>query len=153
MLLLGGLIIKHERNLQMNLKRIIINYLRFHKKELTRYFVVGLSGTILDLATLFVFKTYFDMSAVLAVVFNQLLMIQYIFFMNKFWSFGAQGQTSRQMIKFYALYGVNYIIAVAWMWAFHDLLGAQYLLVRLGNIAASTLWNFLLYKYWVFAHS
>lgn len=129
-------------------KKIIKQFL---SKQFLKYFLIGISGVALDMASLYVLKTIFDMRPVTAVIANQLLMLNYIFFLNKKWSFGATGLTRRQMIRFYILAGVNYLFSVLWMWALNENLSVHYLVARIMNIALAVSWNFLLYKFWVFA--
>ncbi|MBP6855675.1 MAG: GtrA family protein [Candidatus Pacebacteria bacterium] len=127
---------------------------RYGKKirsQFTRYFITGTSGVVLDIATLYALKEYAHFSPVLSVVCNQIIMLTYIFLMNKFWSFKAHGDAGRQMIKFYLLAGANYLFSIGWMWLFAEIIGINYLIARLANIVFATLWNFLLYRMWVFA--
>lgn len=124
---------------------------QFLSKQFLKYFLIGISGVVLDMTTLFILKNFFDMRPVTAVIINQLLMLNYIFFLNKKWSFGAAGLTHRQMIRYYILAGVNYLFSVLWMWALNENLGIHYMITRMMNIALAVSWNFLLYKFWVFA--
>ena len=99
----------------------------------------------------------------MAVALNQILIINYVFFLNKYWSFKSDGQTVKQMIKFGVLMAWNYVFAILWMWLFTQLISFTlevnlfggtrdlwYLVVRLVNILLAVSWNFLLYKYWVY---
>ncbi len=129
-------------------KKIIRQFL---SKQFLKYFLIGISGVALDIASLYVLKTIFDMRPVTAVIANQLLMLNYVFFLNKKWSFGAAGLTHQQMIRFYILAGVNYLFSVLWMWTLNENLSVHYLVARIMNIALAVSWNFLLYKFWVFA--
>ncbi|RJQ29349.1 GtrA family protein [Candidatus Parcubacteria bacterium] len=119
-------------------------------KQFFRYVVVGGTGTLLDVAVLYVFKEFFGMTPVLSVVLNQILMGIYIYIFNKYWTFQSHGTIGGEMMRLYIVFGINYGIAILWMWLGHDILGIQYILVRLSNIACSTLWNFALYRLWVF---
>ena len=119
-------------------------------KQFFRYVVVGGTGTLLDVAILYVFKEFFGMTPVLSVVLNQIIMLVYIYVFNKYWTFKSNGTIAGEMTRLYVVFGINYGIAILWMWLGHDILGAQYILVRLSNIACSTLWNFALYRMWVF---
>ncbi|MCX6723077.1 MAG: GtrA family protein, partial [Candidatus Staskawiczbacteria bacterium] len=119
-------------------------------KQFIKYFIIGCSAVILDLATLYIFKSFLGWSAVFSVVINQLLITNYVFLLNKFWTFKDKNQFSGQILKFYSLALLNYIIAIAWMWFFHNFLGQNYLLVRTCNIALSVIWNFLLYKFFIY---
>ena len=123
---------------------------KFWSKEFLRYFVVGSSSVLLDIGTLYCLKDFFGLSPVLSIVINQLIIYVYVFLLNKFWVFSIRSATLKQMIRYCILALINYIIAIIWMWFFHNILGINYLLVRLGNIALSTIWNFLIYRFFVY---
>ena len=123
---------------------------KFYSKEFIKYFIIGCSAVVLDIGTLFIFKNFLGLSAVMSVVVNQLIICNYVFFLNKYWVFSNRNQVAKQIIKYYLLALFNYLIAIIWMWFFHDILGQNYLLVRISNIALSVVWNFLLYKFVIY---
>lgn len=123
------------------------------KEEFLKYFIIGCSSVILDLGTLYVFKIFFNLSAVFSVIINQIIVLNYVFFLNKFWTFYNKKQTVRQLIKFLTLAIINYLIAITWMWVFNELLKKNYLLVRISNIILATSWNFFAYKFFVYKKS
>lgn len=126
--------------------------------QFAKYFVIGFSAFVLDISTLFLFKEYLHLTAVEAVVLNQVLILNYVFFLNKYWTFKVQGVTRAQIVRFYCVAGVNYGISVVWMWFFTEYhhfaiiepARYNYLLFRAVNIALAVAWNFLLYKFWVY---
>lgn len=118
--------------------------------QFIRYFLVGCSAVFLDLATLYLLKTIIGLSAVWSIVINQLALCCYVFLLNKYWVFVSSGAFTRQAARYFSLAATNYLIAIIWMWLFNEQLGFNYLLVRLVNIALSTAWNFLLYRFFVY---
>ena len=123
---------------------------QFKSPQFRRYFTVGCSGVVLDLTTLYLLKTILGLTPVVAVIINQVGMAAYIFLLNKYWVFGSGGALARQAVRYITLMLVNYGIAIGWMWFFNSYLGFNYLLMRLINIALSTVWNFLLYRFFVY---
>ena len=124
-----------------------------HRVQFFRYTVTGLTAVVLDMSTLYALKEWGGISPVWAIVINQSFLVNYVFFLNKKWSFQSIGRTRHQMVRFYLLSGVNYVISITWMAFFAHIFGEQwYLLIRLANIAVATAWNFLLYKFWVYRH-
>lgn len=123
---------------------------KFWSKEFLRYFIIGVSSVLLDMGTLYCFKEFFGLAAIWSLVLNQLLVYCFVFFLNKFWTFSARGAVIKQIIRYCLLALLNYIIAIIWMYFFHNLLGENYLLVRLANIILATIWNFLLYRFFVY---
>jgi putative flippase GtrA len=137
----------------------LVSHLWNAREQFIRYFVVGIGAVVLDLGTLYLLETYLHWSPVLAVVVNGILLLNFVFFMNKHWSFGGVNgaSTHRQMVRFLTVSGFNYVVAISWMWLFTELWpirvlgsGNDYILIRLANIMLSVLWNFALYKHWVY---
>lgn len=118
--------------------------------QFAKYFAIGITSFTLDIISLYILKEFVGLNPVVAVVINQIFIISFVFLMNKFFSFKAGGNTSRQMIKFAAVVIFNYLFAIFWMWFFNYKLGFNYLLVRTANIALAVSWNFLLYREWVY---
>lgn len=132
---------------------MLIKLLRFIwsvRRQFIRYFATGVSAVVLDIATLYILKEYFGMRPLMAVVINQIFLLNFVFFMNKYWSFKAQGTTAVQAVKFLCVACLNYSVAVAWMWFFNERVGINYLIARIMNIAVAVAWNFLLYRYFVY---
>lgn len=122
------------------------------RAQFIRYFIIGVNGVVLDIVTLWLLKNYLRLSPTTAVIINQIFLVNYVFLLNKYWAFKARGMGHKQIIKFYMVAGINYLISIAWMWFFNHHLHYNYLLVRIVNIALAVSWNFLLYKYFVYAH-
>lgn len=127
-----------------------LNLYLINKDQFVKYFVTGVSGLLLDILLLFLLKEYLNVRPVIAVIISQALLLNYVFLINKHWSFGAEGMTHKQAVKYYILAGANYLFSVLWMWLFNEQLRVYYLLARIINIALAVSWNFLLYKYWVY---
>lgn len=120
------------------------------RHQFVRYFVIGIGAVILDVGSLYLLKQYLHVLPFVAVIINGVFILNYVFFLNKYWAFKSTGITHKQVVRFLILSGINYGIAVGWMYVFNHQLGFNYLLVRLANIALSVAWNFLLYRYWVY---
>ncbi len=145
------------------LKKILLQFWA-HRVQFSRYFITGFSAFLLDIGSLFVLREFFHLSKVVAVALNQLFLLNYVFVVNKYWSFKALGVTHHQMVRFYLVAGANVIFSIGWMWFFTELFHVDlllgtilhqakngYLFIRTCNIALAVAWNFVLYKYWVYA--
>ena len=122
-----------------------------HRKQFLRYFITGVTAVILDILTLLLFKEYFGLRPVVAVIINQILILNYVFFINKYWSFEEKsGVHSKQVLRFFILQAFNYVFSVFVMWLFNEKLGFNYLIIRLLTIALMTAWNFLFYRFWIY---
>lgn len=141
--------------------KIFFNYLS--AKRFLHYSIIGGTAFMLDYGSLFLLKEVFGLSPVVSVILNQPPTILYVFLLNKFWSFKAQGDTLKQAVKFSILMAANYLFAVIWMWFWIQVIDFSfylsaggvgkdigYMVVRLANIILAVSWNFLLYKHWVY---
>jgi putative flippase GtrA len=122
------------------------------RHQFARYFIIGSCAVILDVGTLYLLKEYLHLRPVVAVIINGAVLINFIFFLNKHWTFKSGGATHKQIVRFFILAGFNYLVSVGWMFIFNEKIGFNYLATRVFNIALSVAWNFLLYKYWVYKH-
>jgi len=133
------------------------------EKKFLQYTIVGSSAFVIDFVLLIFFREFLGMNPTWALALEQILVVAYIFFLNKYWSFKAKGQTVKQITRFFILMLWNYVFAIAWMWFFTNLISFSfnitlfgkvhdiwYLFVRLANILLAISWNFLIYKYWVY---
>ena len=134
----------------MKKNKIIKLISKIFSKDFLKYLLVGSSSVLLDLITLFVFVKIFKISSTLAVVINQIIIYNYVFFLNKIFVFQAKGNLLRQIFRYCQLAVVNYGIAVCWMYFFVEICQQNYLLSRLFNIILATGWNFLVYRGFIY---
>ena len=120
------------------------------KIKFLRYLVVGFSGLFLDIGTLYILSRTFGINPTLAVCINQVILIGYNFTLNKYWTFGGGGMPHKQFVRYLVLVTFNYIFSGIVMYGFNEIGGYDEILVRIGAIAIMTLWNFILYKNWVY---
>ena len=120
------------------------------RHEFAKYFFVGVSGVVLDIGTLVFFKKYIGLTPVIAVIFNQPLLLFYNFLLNKYWSFKNRSMSHWQVVRYVSLSVFNYGFSAVAMYGLHDHVGVNYIIARLVTIAMMVLWNFFLYKYWVY---
>ncbi len=132
--------------------------------QFVKYFIIGIGAVVLDIWSLH-FLVNLNIGPILSIVINQIVLVNLVFLLNKYWAFGAKGITHKQAVKFYLVAGFNYIFAIIWMWFFTNLLNLHqyvqylgvsqanyYLIIRLINVALAVSWNFLLYKFFVYKH-
>lgn len=125
-------------------------FLFSQRKQFFRYLLVGSSGFVLDIALLYLFKQFTSASASWGVVVSQSVVVVYNYTLNKYWSFGSYEPHGRQLLKYLLAVGLNYCLGVGAMYLFHDVLGYNYLLIRVLTVACLVPLNFALYKYWVY---
>ncbi len=123
------------------------------RKQFIKYFTVGLSSFFLDIFSLILLKEYLFISATLAVIINQILIIIYNFNLNKYWTFKNKEIDHKQFVRYLTLVLFNYFFSVAVMYIFNELLNFDYRLVRTATIIIMVMWNFFIYKFWVYRKS
>lgn len=129
----------------------IMTWLHAHRATFVRYFFTGITGLVMDVGLLYAAKEYFGIRPVVALFGTQVLVIAYVFFMNRHWSFKSTSvSTRRQLAKFLVVLAGNYVVSIVFMYIGHDVFGIHYQIVRIGTVALSVSWNFLLYNYWVY---
>ncbi len=134
------------------LKKIVVK-LWAARLEFARYFFTGVSAFVLDIGSIWFLTNKMGVSPVMSVVINQAFLLNYVFLINKHWSFKSQGVTHKQVVRFYLLSLVNYCISIGWMTVVNGNWGIEPTLARTSNIIAAVGWNFLIYKYWVYRRS
>ncbi|PIR76719.1 MAG: hypothetical protein COU32_00530 [Candidatus Magasanikbacteria bacterium CG10_big_fil_rev_8_21_14_0_10_42_10] len=128
----------------------ITRYIIDARHSFMKYFIVGVVGVGLDLGTLALLSTMFGIAPYISVIFNQIVVIAFNFSANKFWTFQDKALPHKQFVRYMMLFAMNYALAVLFMYVFNEHLYIDYRLVRIGTIALSMSWNFLLYRHWVF---
>ena len=128
----------------------ICNYLLQNKIQFLRYVVVGFSGFLIDISTLYVLSKIYNINPTISVVFNQMIVLTYNFTLNRLWTFGGGGTPQKQLVRYLTLMFCNYFLSVILMYIFNEIVGIDEILVRIGSIALMVLWNFALYKTWVY---
>lgn len=120
------------------------------RRQFAKYFIVGISGVVLDMASLILLKEKFHLLPTVAVIINQAFLLVYNFSLNKYWTFRNTDMPHKQVVRYGTLAGFNYLFSVAAMYFFNHELLFDYRLVRIGSIAIMVSWNFFLYKYWIY---
>lgn len=128
-----------------------IHFVWNERVRLARYLVSGVSAVATDAALYFaltrVLHVYFLTSNIISLLAGGVV----AFLMNKYWSFSAHTNTLRQSHRFATLFIANYLFQQIALYVVHGVWGVHDGVTKLGLIALSTCWNFLLYKYWVYA--
>lgn len=124
--------------------------LKVVNKEFLKYLLVGSTSVLLDLLSLFLFVEIFQFPLTASVIINQIIVYLYVFSLNKVFVFRVKGDLARQILRYTQLALFNYIISVFWMYFFGEICQQNYLLVRISNIILATIWNFLLYRAFVY---
>ncbi len=73
------------------------------------------------------------------------------FLFHKFFAFKKKEQTSKQVIRYVILQGCNYIAQIYMIYLFVEFAGVPPFFAKILAIAITVLWNFFVYKFFVYA--
>ena len=120
-------------------------------KPFIKYCLVGGLGTLIDVASLYVFIEYFSFALIPATTLAFLLAATNNFILNKFWTFRNESRNYRKLyIKFLIVSVVGLTLTNISMYILVRLVGIWYVLAKLLTSAMVLVWNFLGNKYWTF---
>jgi putative flippase GtrA len=139
--------------LNNKIKEITGRFLKVYKNKMfVKSFVVGCIGVSVDLSLLFVLtdisRLNYWISANIAFVITALIN----FSLQKFWTFGDAGvaKTGFQVIKFFLLALLNLFANSILMYIFVGIFGIWYLLAQAVITASLFLFNFAVYRFYIF---
>jgi putative flippase GtrA len=118
--------------------------------DLVRYLVIGGFSVIVDVGLLALLHESFGVSIAIATTaaFGTSLVVNFLLNRIAMSSSGSRGLT-RHALRYASLVVANYVITLVVVTTAASV-GGQYLVAKLAVVAASTVWNFLLYRHWVF---
>ncbi len=119
--------------------------------RIARYLVSGFVAVALDWGVYYIATRFFHISQVPANIFSVLVGGTWAFLINKFWSFEVKHNTARQSRRFVILFIFNYLFQQYGFFVALSYIHIYDLFAKFGLIAIMVSWNFLLYKYWVYA--
>lgn len=132
-------------------KDALIAWVRASRVQITRYLLTGFSAVAVDWGTYLVLSRVLETSLVLAQVVAVITASFYVFVMNKLWSFGAKHDTKQQTRRFLILFAWNWFFQQAAFYIAVTHFGFYDMAVKFFVLCAMVSWNFLFYKYWVYA--
>ncbi len=128
------------------LKNLLKNF-----KPFLKYCVVGISGTLVDVGSLYIFIEYFELQLLVATTLAFLLAVANNFIFNKIWTFKNKSKNYRKLfIKFLLVSTVGLILTNASMYTLVEVVGIWYIYSKLITSGIVLTWNFLGNKYWTF---
>ncbi len=127
-----------------------IQFVRDERVRITRYLLSGISAVAADAGLYFMLTRGYDVYFLTANIISVLCGGTVAFLLNKYWSFEVHHNTLQQSHRFATLFVANYLFQQVSLYVLHGLWGVPDALAKLGLIGVSTIWNFLLYRYWIY---
>ena len=120
---------------------------------LFRYLLVGGLSIVIDVGLLYALHSIAGVQLSIATTVAFLVSLVFNFICNRISMAGSETeQLTRHAFRYGLLVAANLAITVAVVTGAEHI-GAPYVLGKLAVAAASTCWNFVLYRHWVFAQS
>jgi dolichyl-phosphate beta-glucosyltransferase len=120
----------------------------------TKYAAVGITGTALDVGSLYVFVDLLHILVLVAAAMSFVLAVINNFILNKYWTFQNSGRNvKKQFIKFLLVSVVGLALTEICMALFVYLLGIWYIASKLVTSVIVLTWNFLANKNWTFTET
>ncbi len=121
------------------------------EKRLIKYGIVGITGTVVDVAWLYLLVEFFSLNVIHAATISFMLAVVNNYYFNAKWTFEQkQKKYKAQKIKFYAVSVVGLFINIICMMFFVNLLAIYYIVAKLLTSCVVLTWNFLGNQYWTF---
>jgi len=119
--------------------------------QLFRYSLVGILNTIIGLSVIYLLFNFFHFGYILSNIGGYAFGLVNSFIWNKKWTFKSSQHYSKEIIPFLIVFGISYSINLLVVVFSVELLGIHPNIAQLIGIAAYSLSNFLINKYWTFS--
>jgi putative flippase GtrA len=118
-------------------------------RRMVLYVAVGLIGFGVDFGLLVFFREVVGTPVWAATTIAFWGSLAVVFLSNKYLTFGARGMGHRQIVKYFVLLGVNYVVTLGII-ALAERTGVGYQWGKVASVALTTVWNYFAYQFWVF---
>lgn len=130
----------------------IVGYGVAHFKELWRFGLVGILTFGVNFLSFSLFFGLLHAGYQLAVSLAYVVTVCFHFFLNKVFTFGAAAQKfHRNLLRYVAMLGLNYVITITASWITVEVVGASPYWAVVASTAGTALSSFFVMKYFVFS--
>jgi putative flippase GtrA len=120
------------------------------KRQALKYGLVGILGTFLHFASLFILVETFRVQPALSSALGFILVLITSYILNKFWTFQASTPGWKPLLKYITVSIIGLLLNTAIVYTTVYLLHWHYLIGQCLVVAAVPLTNFILNYYWTF---
>lgn len=114
--------------------------------QFKKYIVIGLISFSLEYVFFYILYSCAKLWYITANVIVYIVVFWFNFLMNRYWSFKAKKNLSRQLMLYGMLFVFNLLAITGLMYLFSDIAGISPLISKVMVMEAVVLWNFILYK-------
>lgn len=120
--------------------------------QIVRHLLVGGSGVIVNYVLFIILRQYYEFSTLISSIIVHIVLVCYIFPLQKYFTFSNPLNTSSQIFRFLAndvLYSSgDFLLA----YLFIDLIGLSPFFGKAFALALLTPMSFIIQRFWVFSH-
>ena len=131
----------------------IINYFRskFFFRQLFKYSIVGIFNTIIGLSVIYFLFNVLNFSYIFSNILGYACGLVNSFIWNKKWTFRSSEHYSKEIIPFLTVFGISYAVNLLAVIILVELCDIYPNVAQIMGIAAYSLTNFSVNRYWTFA--
>jgi dolichyl-phosphate beta-glucosyltransferase len=116
-----------------------------------KYCIVGVSGTIIDILSLYILIEFVNLELIPATITAFTLAVINNFIWNKIWTFQNKSKKyHKQFIKFLLVSYIGLLLTVTFMHFFVNVLKIWYIYAKILTSLIVLIWNFFANKHWTF---
>ncbi len=119
-------------------------------KEFIKFLFTGVINTVITLVVIFLMYYIFNIHYIISNVIGYVLGFINSFFMNKFWTFRSKGKILRELIMFFKIFFICYLVQLGFLYYFSEKLHIKKDLSQIFSMIIYTIANFILNKYLTF---
>ncbi len=130
--------------------KFAIHFIKDNKTILKKYFVVGLSSTIIDFAILFILTDFFNLYYIASATIAFIIAAFFNYFFNRTWTFRSNGKRRKQLPVFFIIATLGILLNNNILYFCVEQLGWWYIYGKIIATGIVTSWNFFGNKYLTF---
>ncbi|MBU4142565.1 GtrA family protein [Patescibacteria group bacterium] len=122
------------------------------RKEIVKFIISGGTAALTNLSLFYFFTDILGIWYLLSSVLSFVVSFFVSFYLQKFWTFGDTNKEAlyKQMVLYLLMAFFNLIINTAAMYVLVDFFKVWYMLAQFFITAIIALWNFIVYKFFIF---
>lgn len=115
-----------------------------------RYLTVGGFAFLFDVGTLWLLHDVVGIEVAISTAAAFLLSFAVTYVLQRRFAFGGDSGVAPSVLRYTVLVGFNTLATTGIVWAV-SAVGAPWIVGKVLAVALTTLWNYFIYRYWVFA--
>lgn len=121
-------------------------------REFLKFAIVGLVGTFINIAVLYVLTEYFGVYYIFSAVVSFVISMTHNFLLNKIWTFKEplKSEFRKKYVQFSLVSIMALMINLFFLYIFTEIIGVYYILSQLIAIGIALIINFLGNRKWTF---